>query len=578
MSEIALMLISFYTGRSAEHTFEPDFINMKKFLVSLAGILLSINSVSAQNIVTPDEIVNQLHQQQRGKVVFLSQALSLEQTRQINLLDSFVLKDSNDLSIRMFMNNSLTNYLHQLDGSKSADQLLKQGNFQFRFYVDEKPIYTENLNTGAGTAEAKNKWTSFRIPLISKAGEDSWGRYLWMRFFYANDGADALSQGRHTLKIEVRPYLRSGGSIKTGDVIASGAIRFITPKVSLKPEEVNIQSIKPESGWSVSNGKIDHELIRKLNQKIALKRFNNITSIVVIKDNKLLLEEYFNTADRHTLHNTRSVGKSFASTLMGIAISEGYLKDENLQLSGFYDLKEFANYSSAKDSVTLKSLLTMSSAFDGSDQNESSPGNEENMYPTDNWVKFALDLPMDSSKRNEGQWDYFTAGVVLLGDILHKKVPGGLEQYAAARLFEPLGIKNYKWQYTPQKVANTAGGIGLRSIDLARYGQLYKNNGIWNGKQIISKEWVNKSFTNYFPKNETLNGYGYLFWKEAFDVNGKTYDAFGCSGNGGNKVYVFKELPLVIVITATAYNKPYAHPQVRKIMTEYLLPAVTGKD
>ncbi|MBO9659198.1 MAG: serine hydrolase, partial [Chitinophagaceae bacterium] len=312
--------------------------------------------------------------------------------------------------------------------------------------------------------------------------------------------------------------------------------------------------------------------------KIALKRFTNITSITVIKDGQLLLEEYFNTATRNTLHDTRSVGKSFASTLMGMAISDGYIKDEGQTLDKFYDLKGFANYSIKKDSVTLKSLLTMSSGFDGSDQNQDSPGNEENMYPTDNWVKFALGLPMDGSKRNGAQWDYFTAGVVLLGDILHQKVPGGLEKYAAVRLFEPLGITDYKWQYTPQKVVNTAGGLGLRSLDLAKYGQLYKNNGSWHKKQLLSPVWINKSFSNYFPPDNNLAGYGYLFWKDIFEVNGKTYEAFGCSGNGGNKVYVFKDLPLVIVITATAYNKPYAHPQVKKMMNEYILPAVIKKE
>jgi CubicO group peptidase (beta-lactamase class C family) len=551
---------------------------MKNLLTGLIIFLFYTNFASAQNLIVPDEITNGLHQQNRGKIVFLSKTLNLEETTSTDLLDSFILKEGNDLSIRLFMDNSLINYLHQLDNSRPQEQLLRQGNYQFSFYVDHKLVYTENLNTGAGTVEGKKKWTSFRIPLISAAAEDSWGRYLWMRFYYANDGADALSPGSHELKIEARPYLRSGSDIKTGKIIASGSLRFITPVANLKKEEIAIQQIKPGSGWSISKEKIDTLLIQQLNQKIASKRFNNITSITVIRNGKLLLEEYFNAADRNTLHNTRSVGKSFASTLMGMAISDGYIKNESQTLEQFYDLKEFKNYSSQKDSVTLKSLLTMSSAFDGSDQNQDSPGNEENMYPTDNWVKFALDLPMDSNKRNNAQWDYFTAGVVLLGDILHQKVPGGLEKYAADRLFTPLGISNYKWQYTPQKVANTAGGLGLRSLDLAKYGQLYKNNGEWNGKQILSPQWVNKSFTNYFTHEENITGYGYLFWKDLFEVNGKTYEAYGCSGNGGNKVYVFKDLPLVIVITATAYNRPYAHPQVKKMMTEYILPAVISKN
>ena len=118
----------------------------------------------------------------------------------------------------------------------------------------------------------------------------------------------------------------------------------------------------------------------------------------VIRDGRLLVEEYFNGATRDTLHDTRSVGKSFASTMMGIAIDDGYIKSENQTLKDFYDLRKFANYSAQKEGVSLKSLLTMSSAFDGNDDNEDSPGNEEKMYPTGDWIKFALDLPMDQTR------------------------------------------------------------------------------------------------------------------------------------------------------------------------------------
>ena len=113
----------------------------------------------------------------------------------------------------------------------------------------------------------------------------------------------------------------------------------------------------------------------------------------------------------------------------------------------------------------------MSSGFDGNDEDDSSIGNEENMYPTEDWVKFTLDLPYQDSLKNK--WHYFTAGVVLLGDILNKSVPNGLEKYAENKLFKPLEIKNYKWQYTPQNVPNTAGGIQMNALDFAKYGRSY---------------------------------------------------------------------------------------------------------
>ncbi|MBE8728243.1 serine hydrolase domain-containing protein [Flavobacterium hungaricum] len=547
---------------------------MKTNLYFIYCFFILCFTAKSQNVLQPDVITNSLQAANIAKIVFLRNAIPLEQLKESDFLETFPIKKESNLYIRIFMGNSLTNYLHQLNTSLSAEELIKNGNFQFTFYVDNKLLYTENLNLGAGTPQIKNKSTTIQLPFFSTLQEESWGRFLWSRFYYGNGGEDALFIGTHVLKIEIRPYLKTDGKTKTGSIIAEGSLKIEAAKIEINENQVSIQKIAPQSEWKNSQNAYDTIVIRELNKRIEEKRFKNITSIAVIKNGELLLEEYFNGADRNTLHDTRSVGKSFASTMMGIAIKEDYIKNENASLNQFYDLKKYKNYSIEKEQVTLKSLLTMSSAFDGSDQNADSPGNEENMYPTSDWVKFGLDLPMDSTKQIGKNWDYFTAGVVILGDIIHKQVPNGLEAYAEKKLFSPLGIKNYKWKYTPQKVANTAGGLGLQTLDLAKYGQLYQNKGTWNGKRILSKDWIEKSFTNYFPQNENLTGYGYLFWKDIFTVNEKKYEAFGCSGNGGNKVYVFKDIPLVIVITATAYNKPYAHPQVFRMMQEFILPAV----
>ena len=335
------------------------------------------------------------------------------------------------------------------------------------------------------------------------------------------------------------------------------------------------QAIRPGSGWPLSSEPYDRNKISELGRKIAGNDFKDITSVVVIKNGKLLIEEYFNGADRTTLHDTRSVGKTFTSSLMGAALRDGHIKSLDQTLGGFYDLKSFANYSPKKSAVTLKNLLTMSSAFLGSDSDAASPGNEENMYPTPNWVKFALDLPMDETKENGKQWDYFTAGVVLLGDILDKSVPGGLERYADRVLFKPLGIIRYEWQYTPQKVVNTAGGLRMSSLDFAKFGQLYKNGGRWNGASILPEEWIARSFQRYLPVPFMKNGYyGFLFWNSTYHVNGQACETFFCTGNGGNKIYVFTDFPLVVVVTATAYGRPYMHTQVDKMMEQYILPAV----
>ena len=547
---------------------------MNKKLTLLITIILTTIQLFGQttDIVKCDSITYPIHKANIGKIAFMSKVVPIETFKQTDFLTTFELKENTDLNIRVFLGNSLTNYLHLLSPQLSADELTKSGNYQFTFFVDNKKVYAENLNVGAGNAESKNQRTIFRVPLISSTNEDSWGRFLWNRFF-GNGGQDALTSGEHLLKIEIRPYLKLN-EILTGNIIAEGELKVIVPEIKINGELVKVQKIKPLKDFQISASKIDTAKIEELNRKIATQNFKDITSIVVLKDSKLLLEEYFNSASRKTLHDTRSVGKSFASTLLGIAVKDNYIKSESQTLNEFYKLNNFQNYSTAKDSITLKDLLTMSSTFDGSDMNSESPGNEENMYPTKNWVEFALNLPIDKSKVANKQWDYFTAGVVVLGDIIHKSVPSGLEKYSNEKLFKPLGITKYKWQFTPQKVANTAGSVQLRSLDYAKYGQLYKNQGIWNGKQILSKEWITNSFSHQMTISED-EYYGYLFWNKTYNVNGVNYEVYYSSGNGGNRIFIFKDFPIVVIITSTAYNTPYGHKQVDKIMQNYLIEAIT---
>lgn len=548
---------------------------MKSFSIFILFLLSGLYVGQAQNIVTPQKIENSVQKNHLNEIMFLDKAVSLENTKETDFLKSIIFQEDKDFDIRVFLDNSLINYLHQLDSSLTVDELLKNGNYQFSFLVNGKLIYTENLNSGTGTLENKKVKTNFRIPFLSKSNEDSWGRYLWSRFYLSNGGIDALEDGNHVLKIEIRPYLKAS-VVKIGNIIAQGEVNLIVPKKDISEQQIAVQKIKPNNGWKISDEKFNQEKIRVLNQKIAENRFRDITSIVIIKNGKLLLEEYFNKYQRDSLHDTRSVGKSFASALMGIAIKDGYIKNENQKISEFYNLKTFKNYSSQKENVTIKSLLTMSSGFNGNDQDYESPGNEENMYPTDNWIRFTLDLPMTENKIGK-IWNYFTAGAVLSGDILDQSVPKGLKNYADKKLFQPLGISNYNWQLTPQQKPSLAGGLRMNTLDLAKFGQLYKNNGVWNGKTILNKDWIKKSFTNYFSNTPDFEGYGYLFWRKVYTIGNKSFETYQSSGNGGNKIIMFTELPIVMVITAKAYNQPYSHSQVDKMVQEYLLPAFINK-
>ncbi|HEX5734123.1 MAG TPA: serine hydrolase [Blastocatellia bacterium] len=536
-------------------------------------LLLSTTAFGQTDIVKSEGITNPLHQSNLGRIAFTAKPISVESLKESDFLKNFELTETNHLAFRAFLGNSLTNYLHRLAPELSVDELTRNGNYQFSFFVDGVLIHQENLHPAWIPAENKNTKTVFAATMVDSANPEArWG-VIW-HLFLLNGGGQALTAGKHLLKLEIRPYLRTV-EIKVGEVIAAGELPLTVVKPKVDEKLAAIQAIRAGSGWQVSEDTYDKEKIRELNLKIVENLYKEIKSIVVIKNGKLLIEEYFNGADRTTLHNTRSVGKSFASTMMGIAINDGYIKSENQTLKDFYDLRNFANHSPKKESVTIKSLLTMSSGFDANDDDENSPGNEEKMYPTTDWIKFTLDLPMDDKTGVGETWRYFTAGVVMLGDIINKSVPGGLERYADQKLFQPLGIKKYEWPYTPQRVPSTAGGLRMSALDFAKYGELYRNGGTWHGKQIIPRSWVQKSFTKQIKRGGGDDDcYGYLFWNNTFNIKGKQHEVFYATGNGGNKIFVFKDQPLVIVITATAYGEWYMHRQVNSMMERYILPAV----
>ncbi len=138
---------------------------MKYSIISLALLLLSCTVCGQSDLVKNQGITSPLHQANIGKITFMSKPIPIENYKEADFLKTFELKENSDLSIRTFMSNSLTNYLHRLAPELTADELTKIGNYQFSFFVDGSLIYKENLHAGAGLAESKNTITVFRVPL-----------------------------------------------------------------------------------------------------------------------------------------------------------------------------------------------------------------------------------------------------------------------------------------------------------------------------------------------------------------------------------------------------------------------------
>jgi CubicO group peptidase (beta-lactamase class C family) len=489
------------------------------------------------------------------------------------VLSAYNIGSDSDLYLLLSPARSLQGELAKLAPELKPEELLTKGNYVMDFLVDGKLAYSENLHPGALLQVDKLTNRPVDIVLVSTSRSGVWSINLWDRFM-AKAGLSLFGARPQVLEIKVRTYIDYNG-IRYGELVASSQLSVTRIPKTIDPLSMRPQPIAPGSGFEVSKEDFDRALITSLNTRIAEETYRKINGIVVLKKGQLLLEQYYNKEDRQTLHDPRSVSKSITSTLTGMAIKDGFISSENQLLSKFYDLRRYANYSEKKAAVKLRDLLSMSAAFEGNDDIDASAGNEENMYPTSDYTKFALDLPMDPARENGKSWSYFTAGTNLVMDILDKRIPGGVESYAQRKLFAPLGIEKLEWARTPQGRPFGGGGLRLRLLDFAKYGQLYANGGTFNGKRLLERSWVEKTFSPLLALPRDPPGfYGLLFWNRTFIFKGKRHEVYYSSGNGGNKIYVFRDLPLVIVITSSAYGTSYAHMQADEIVEKYLLPAV----
>lgn len=311
--------------------------------------------------------------------------------------------------------------------------------------------------------------------------------------------------------------------------------------------------------------------------------FKKIGSVVIARHGKLVYEAYFD-GDSRTLRDTRSATKSITDALVGIAIDDKKLSGVDARVLALLPerARKLQNPDPRKDKMTVEDLLTMSSPLECDDWNDASRGNEERMYLIEDWAQFILDLPVrgrmhvgekEDPPKYGRNFSYCTGGVFVLSEVLQKATGERTDHYAQQKLFGPLGINDAQWVYSPLSIPQTGGGLRLTSRDLLKIAELYRNGGQWQGKRVVSEAWVKASTESHAQIDEQTE-YGYLWWLKAFKSGGRDHRAFFMSGNGGNKVCVFPDLDLSVVITSTNYATRGMHEQTEKLLTDYVLPAV----
>lgn len=323
--------------------------------------------------------------------------------------------------------------------------------------------------------------------------------------------------------------------------------------------------------------------LQQMEASIQAGDFKQITSVLLARNGKLVFERYFDADGAAGLRNTRSVTKTVTGMLVGLAIERGFIPAVDAKVLGYFADKEpLQNPDPRKAAITIEDFLTMSSLLECDDDNQFSRGNEERMYLIEDWTRFTFDLPIrgfpdwnDPPARSPygRSFSYCTAGVTLLGPLLERATHQPVPKFAEEFLFAPIGIAGIRWQYQPSGTAMTGGGLLLHSLDLLRLGQLYLNGGTWNGRRVLSPEWVRRSLAPHAQVREDTE-YGYLWWLQRFHVGSRDFQSFGMSGTGGNKVYVFPKEQLVAVVTTTNYRVSGAHPLTERLLIEYILAAL----
>jgi len=325
------------------------------------------------------------------------------------------------------------------------------------------------------------------------------------------------------------------------------------------------------------------ELIERLVSDIEADKLQNIEGLLIIKDDKLILEKYYGEYSRDELHYSASVSKSFASVLLGIAIDLGFFEGDiasvlNRNVSDLFpEYEGIIVLDSLKKELKLKHILSMTAGFEWDEHSHPYSDGRNDCNRINNSsdpMKFLFERRLTSEPGTEF---YYNGGLSLSISWLIERYTGmRVDKFAEKYLFNALGITEYRWEKVAGGLIDTDGGLHLKPIDQAKLGYLFLNGGVWHDRQVVSEEWVQKS-TQIHYHNADMPDYGYQWWGGRFHAMNETYDTYFASGHGGQIILVLPVHDLVLVLTQQVFSNPYGELNLLAVLSDYLIPALTGE-
>ena len=357
------------------------------------------------------------------------------------------------------------------------------------------------------------------------------------------------------------------GAMSAFVILAVLAILIFQHLISQKP--ASRPTYWPTKGWRSSAPEehgIDSSKLAEGLQTIR-EREIDIHSLLIIRNGMVVLDASFYPYDGKTVHDMASVTKSIMTTLVGIAADQGKLELDQPVVS-FFPESTIANLDDRKKSITVRHLASMSSGLDSMGL-EDDEGTLREMQASEDWVQFALDRKVVSQPGTIFVYD--SPGMHLLSAILQQATGMTALEFARQNLFEPLGINDVIWPADPQGFSRGWGDLYLHPRDAAKIGYLWLNRGVWEGDQIVSREWVENSVKTQI-KTGMDDDYGYGWWT----MSGPAGGGFAAIGRGGQRMQVVPALDIIVVTTGGGFDIDEIMPLLVPALADSSSPSPEG--
>ncbi len=333
----------------------------------------------------------------------------------------------------------------------------------------------------------------------------------------------------------------------------TSAFFILTTLVACSSSSADINSIdyKPldRADWPVSTPVeqgLDSNLVAKM--YVNATELNTLYSLLVIKNGYLVAEDYFNEGVIDQKDRLQSVTKSITSALVGIALEQGCLSGVDQKVLDFFPEISENIIDVRKEQISLRHLLEMRSGYPREEDDQAL----WNGLLSGNYPPLLKHFPLVDDPGT--RFHYSNLSSNWLGIIVDRSCGMNLKAFAEEKLFSPLGIEPGDWGQDSEGHNNGCGDLHLSARDAAKFGLLYLNDGMWEGKQIISSDWVKASLQTYSVNEAFVKrignfrdiGYGYHWWT----AKANDYYVSIAWGHGGQLIVLVEELDMVIVTTS----------------------------